>query len=130
MIQPPALRHIDPKTLSGARRAEYDRLKRKIYHAVCEMVLASLEPRSRNGEAIRFGEGVTRIAYPGILIESMDFEELAAWLAIRNSQANYPCPKCLVHHEDLHKLSVDVELHTSASKRRVFDQGTNFQGTQ
>ncbi|KAJ7731024.1 hypothetical protein B0H16DRAFT_1733441 [Mycena metata] len=128
---PPARRNIDPKTLSGARRAEYDQLKRKIYHAVCETVLASLEPRSRNGEVLRFGDRVKRIAHPGILIESMDFEELAAaWLAIRNSQANHPCPKCLVHHEDLHKLSVHAELRTSASMRRIVERATRLQGTQ
>ncbi|KAJ6601689.1 hypothetical protein DFH09DRAFT_1480656, partial [Mycena vulgaris] len=127
---PPALRDIDPRTLSGARRAEYDRLKRRIYHGVCQVVLASLERRSRNGEALCFGDGVTRIAYPGILIESMDFEEVAAWLAIRNSQANHPCPKCLVHHDDLHKLSTDAELRTSSSMRRIFDRATTLQGTR
>lgn len=90
----------------------------------------SFESRSRNGEALRFGDGVTCVAYPGILIESMDFEELAAWLAIRNSKANHPCPKCLVHHDDLHKLSIDAELRTSASMRRVFTEATNLLVTQ
>ncbi|KAJ7092345.1 hypothetical protein B0H15DRAFT_905706 [Mycena belliarum] len=127
---PPALRDIDARTLRGTRRAEYDRLKREIYHTVCMVVLASLEPRSRNGEALRFGDGVTRIAYPGILVESMDFEELAAWLAIRNSRANHPCPKCLVYHDDLHKLSVDAELRTSASMRRIFNQAKRLPPTQ
>jgi hypothetical protein len=129
-LQPPALRDIDPKTLTGARRAEYDRLKRRIYHGVCRVILASLERRSRNGEALRFGDGITRIGYPGILIQSMDFEEVAAWLAIRNSQANHPCPTCLVHHDDLHKLSADADLRTSSSMRDVFDQATNLHGTQ
>ncbi|KAJ7263308.1 hypothetical protein C8J57DRAFT_1070690 [Mycena rebaudengoi] len=127
---PPALRNIDPKTLSGASRSEYDRLKRQIYHTVCEVVFASLESRSRNGEAIRFGDGVTRIAYPGILVESMDFEEMAAWLAIRNSRANHPCPKCLVHHDDLHKLSADAEPRTSESMHQVFLEATNLPATQ
>ncbi|KAJ7161962.1 hypothetical protein C8R43DRAFT_1123671 [Mycena crocata] len=130
---PPALCNIDKKSLrSNPRlRAEYDQLKRKIYHAVCQVILASLEPRSRNGEALRFGDGVTRIAYPGILIESMDFEELAAWLAIRNSQANYPCPRCLMHHENLHKLSAaDAELRTSASMRSVYNEATTLPPTQ
>jgi hypothetical protein len=130
VVQPPALRNIDPKTLSGASRSEYDRLKRQIYHTVCEVVFASLESRSRNGEAIRFGDGVTRIAYPGILVESMDFEEMAAWLAIRNSRANHPCPKCLVHHDDLHKLSADAEPRTSESMHQVFLEATNLPATQ
>ncbi|KAJ7204541.1 hypothetical protein C8J57DRAFT_1100775 [Mycena rebaudengoi] len=127
---PPALRNVDPKTLSGTSRAEYDRLKRQIYHTVCEVVLASLKSRSQNGEAIRLGDGVTRVAYPGILVESMDFEELAAWLAIRNSRANHPCPKCLIHHDDLHKLSADAELRTSASMHRIFMKAKNLPTTQ
>ncbi|KAJ7837854.1 hypothetical protein B0H14DRAFT_2362026, partial [Mycena olivaceomarginata] len=86
-----------------------------IYHTVCRVVMASLERRSRNGEAVRFGDGVTRAAHPGILIESMDFEEMAAWLAIRNSRNNHPCPKCLVHHEDLHKLFKCSDRRTSHS---------------
>lgn len=83
------------------------------------MVLASLGSRSRNGETLRFGDGVTRTAYPGVLIESMDFEELAAWLAIRNSRANHPCPKCLVHHQDLHKLSERSDRRTPDSMQAV-----------
>ncbi|KAJ7351317.1 hypothetical protein DFH08DRAFT_615477, partial [Mycena albidolilacea] len=102
----------------------------KIYHAVCKVVLASLEPRSRNGEAIRFGDGVTQVAYPGILIEPMDFEELAPWLAIRNSKANHPCPKCVVHHNDLHKLSADAELRTSESMCAVFNKAKDSPATQ
>ncbi|KAF7372269.1 hypothetical protein MVEN_00086600 [Mycena venus] len=127
---PPVLRDIDPKTLSGNSRAEYDRLKRLIYHTVCEVVLGSLESRSRNGEAIRFGDGVTRIAHPGILIESMDFEEVAAWLAIRNSQANHPCPSCLISHDDLHKLSLIADIRTSASMQRIFAKASRLTATQ
>ncbi|KAK7001215.1 hypothetical protein R3P38DRAFT_2796233 [Favolaschia claudopus] len=106
---PPELREIDPKTLSGSMRAEYDQLKRQIYHA----------QRSRDGETLKFGDGVLRTAYPGILIESMDFEEIAAWLAIRNSRALHPCPQCLVHKDDLHRLSQEYPARTAVSMKRV-----------
>ncbi|KAJ7044579.1 hypothetical protein C8F04DRAFT_1388930 [Mycena alexandri] len=119
VLMPQALREIDPKTLRGVRRTEYDRLKRTIYHTVCRVVMASLERRSHNGEVVRFGDGVSRTAYPGILIESMDFEEMAAWLAIRNSRSNHPCPQCLVHHDDLHKLFRRWERRTSESMSRI-----------
>ncbi|KAJ7079129.1 hypothetical protein B0H15DRAFT_859196 [Mycena belliarum] len=130
VVMPPALREIDAKTLRGARRAEYDALKRKVYHTVCRVVLASLGSRSRNGETIRFGDGVTRTAYPGVLIESMDFEELAAWLAIRNSRANHPCPKCLVHHDDLHKLSERFDRRTSESMKAVLARTKYLSATE
>lgn len=127
--QPAALREIDPKTLKGTRRNEYDGLKRKIYHTVCNVVMASLERRSRNGEAVRFGDGVTRVAHPGVLIESMDFEEMAAWLAIRNSRSNHPCPKCLVHHEHLHKLFKRSDTRTSRSMQRVLERAEELNNT-
>ncbi|KAJ7267758.1 hypothetical protein C8J57DRAFT_1181509 [Mycena rebaudengoi] len=130
VLMPAALREIDPKTLKGVRRTEYDGLKRKIYHTVCRVVMASLEPRSRNGEAVRFGDGVTRVAYPGILIESMDFEEMAAWLAIRNSRSNHPCPKCLVHHDDLHKLFKRSDRRTSQSMQSVLTRAVNLNVTE
>ncbi|KAJ6549454.1 hypothetical protein B0H10DRAFT_1969048 [Mycena sp. CBHHK59/15] len=102
---PHNLRQIDPNTLTSSTRSEYDRLKRMIYRGVCHLVMVSLKQRSHNGKALCFGDGVTRIAYPGVLIESMDFEELAAWLAIRNSTSLHPCPQCLVHKDDLPRLT-------------------------
>ncbi|KAJ7115714.1 hypothetical protein C8R44DRAFT_709074 [Mycena epipterygia] len=130
VLMPAALREIDPKTLKGVRRTEYDHLKRTIYHTVCRVVMASLERRSRNGEVMRFGDGVSRTAHPGILIESMDFEEMAAWLAIRNSRSNHPCPQCLVHHDDLHKLFKRSEHRTSESMRRVVTQAAKLNITE
>ncbi|KAF8147227.1 hypothetical protein K438DRAFT_1626454 [Mycena galopus ATCC 62051] len=127
---PAVLREIDPKTLKGAHRTEYDALKRTIYHTVCRVVMASLERRSRNGEAVRFGDGVVRAAHPGILIESMDFEEMAAWLAIRNSRSNHPCPQCLVHHEDLHKLFKRSDRRTSHSMQCIITQAANLNATE
>ncbi|KAJ7842905.1 hypothetical protein B0H13DRAFT_1909632 [Mycena leptocephala] len=102
---PDNMRQIDPRNLNTAARAEYDQLKRLIYRGVCETVMASLQHRSHRGEALRFGDGIIRVVHPGVLIESMDFEELAAWLAIRNSRSLHPCPQCLVHKDDLHRLS-------------------------
>ncbi|KAK6988973.1 hypothetical protein R3P38DRAFT_3331734 [Favolaschia claudopus] len=113
--KPEELRQVDPKSLSGNRRTEYDQLKRSIYHGVCRLVLESLRRRSHCGEAFRFGDGVIRMGYPGILIESMDFEEVAAWLAIRNSRSLHPCPHCLVHRDDLHDLSLESESRTTES---------------
>ncbi|KAJ6509636.1 hypothetical protein DFH09DRAFT_942461 [Mycena vulgaris] len=92
--------------------------------------MASLEPRSRNGEALRFGDGVTRTAHPGILIESMDFEEMAAWLAIRNSRSNHPCPKCLVHHDDLHKLFKRSDRRTSEGMQQVLTKAAKLNTTR
>ncbi|KAJ7870473.1 hypothetical protein B0H14DRAFT_2345697 [Mycena olivaceomarginata] len=116
---PESLRQIDPNTLSSTRRSEYDRLKRIVYRGVCHLVMASLERRSHNGEALCFGDGITRVAYPGVLIESMDFEEMAAWLSLRNSVSLHPCPQCLVHKDDLPRLTATYPDRTSESMSRA-----------
>lgn len=117
--QPNSLREIDPNTLKSSARTEYDRLKRMIYCGVCRLVMASLQERSHGGEALRFGDGVIRVAHPGVLIESMDFEELAAWLAIRNSTSLHPCPQCLVHKDDLHRLTKSYPQRTMESMSAI-----------
>ncbi|KAJ7194520.1 hypothetical protein GGX14DRAFT_377927, partial [Mycena pura] len=61
------------------------------------------------------GDGVIRTGYPGILIESMDFQEIAAWFAMRSSQANFPCPKCLVPKEHLAHLTRQFLQRTTAT---------------
>ncbi|KAJ7430437.1 hypothetical protein FB451DRAFT_1068346 [Mycena latifolia] len=109
---PDNIRQTDPRALSTAEREDYDRLKRLIYRGVCETIMSSLQHRSHRGEALRFGDGVIRVAHPGVLIESMDFEEVAAWLAIRNSRSLHPCPQCLIHHDDLHRLTRSYPART------------------
>ncbi|KAJ7777849.1 hypothetical protein DFH07DRAFT_730860 [Mycena maculata] len=121
---------IDPHTLSASSRTEYDRLKREIYRGVCETIMASLRDRSHHGEALRFGDGVVRVAHPGVLIESMDFEELAAWLSIRNSRSLHPCPQCLVHKDDLHRLSCSYPARTAAAMSTALAQAPDSSKTQ
>ncbi|KAJ7642628.1 hypothetical protein DFH06DRAFT_1097369 [Mycena polygramma] len=127
---PDNIRQIDPRTLNTSQRAEYDRLKRLIYRGVAETVMASLQHRSHRGEALRFGDGVERVGYPGVLIESLDFEEVAAWLAIRNSRSLHPCPQCLVHKDDLHRLSQTYPPRTTERMSIALAQAPKSSKTQ
>ncbi|KAJ7095549.1 hypothetical protein C8R44DRAFT_644930 [Mycena epipterygia] len=92
--------------------------------------MSSLQDRSHRGEALRFGDGVVRVAHPGVLIESMDFEEVAAWLAIRNSRSLHPCPQCLVHKDDLHRLSQLYPARTSDNMSAALMQAPTSSKTQ
>ncbi|KAF7345920.1 hypothetical protein MVEN_01614300 [Mycena venus] len=93
VIMPPHIRNIDPKNLNSREREDYTKLKGIIYNVINTVILRSLKRRSHYGDTFRFGDGVYRTVYPGFLIESMDFQELTAWLGMRSSQANFPCPK-------------------------------------
>ncbi|KAJ7472475.1 hypothetical protein FB451DRAFT_1469161 [Mycena latifolia] len=61
---PDNIHQIDPRTLKSSARAEYDRIKRLIYCGVCETAMASLQHCSHCGEALRFGDGIIRVAHP------------------------------------------------------------------
>lgn len=68
-------------------------------------MFGSLRCRSHNGDAHLCADGVTRVLYPGILIESQDAEEAAYFCGCRAAGANHPCPKCLISHSDLHNIT-------------------------
>ncbi|KAJ7647440.1 hypothetical protein FB45DRAFT_1019687 [Roridomyces roridus] len=126
---PPEIAHIDPKNLKSNERSDYDRIKRLIYREVCRRILASIKDLSHTGEALRFGDGVVCFAHPGVLIESMDLEELAAWLTIRNSRSLHPCPQCLVHHDDLPDITRTFPKRTTQGMVKVVRTAPNSSAT-
>ncbi|KAJ6578565.1 hypothetical protein B0H19DRAFT_931247 [Mycena capillaripes] len=122
IIMPPELRNIDMKSLSAPEKEDLTKIKSLVYNEINSVILHSLKARSGYGDTFRFGDGVRRTGYPGILIESMDFQELAAWLAIRSAMANFPCPKCLVPKSQLSQLTKRFEHRTPASMEAVLNQ--------
>ena len=69
-------------------------------------MFASLVGPSHHGDCLNCGDMIERVIYPGILIKSLDGEEACASCGTRAANANHPCPGCLVHHDDLHRLSM------------------------
>ncbi|KAJ7709357.1 hypothetical protein B0H14DRAFT_2415016, partial [Mycena olivaceomarginata] len=117
----------DPKNLNSREREDYTKLKANIYNAINIVILQSLNRRSHYGDTLRFGDGIYRTGFPGILIESIDFQELAAWLGMRSSQANFPCPKCLVPMDFLAKLTQRFEHRNTASMRNIIEDARGQQ---
>ena len=99
---------------------EFSHFKRVVYHKVVSRVFSSLQQCSHSGEAMECGDGVNCVLHPGILIESQDVEEANYFCGCRASgHANYPCPKCLVHKDQLHDITGTFEPLTSESMRAV-----------
>ncbi|KAJ7146207.1 hypothetical protein C8R44DRAFT_897736 [Mycena epipterygia] len=122
IIMPPELRNIDMNSLSAPEKEDLTKIKSLVYNEINSVILHSLKARSVYGDTFRFGDGMRRTGYPGILIESMDFQELAAWLAIRSAAANFPCPKCLVPKLQLSQLTKRFEHRTPAFMEVVLNQ--------
>ncbi|KAJ7325814.1 hypothetical protein DFH08DRAFT_916907 [Mycena albidolilacea] len=75
--------------------------------------------RMEIGGPIRCPDCFVRVFHPGILIESLDGKEAAYFNACRAALANFPCPKCLVHKSDLHRITSHFKLRTTASMKAV-----------
>ena len=114
----------DPSSRSAAEKEEFAHFKREVYQKVLKKVFRSLKLRSHNGETHYCADGVNRVLYPGILIESQDAEEAAYFCGCRAAGANHPCPKCLVGKPYLHNISGDFELRTPESMREVLLQAS------
>ncbi|KAJ7314389.1 hypothetical protein DFH08DRAFT_716690, partial [Mycena albidolilacea] len=105
--------NIDPVTYPHvACGAAKHQCKDLVYNKINSVILDSLHARSHYGATLQFGDGVVRTGHPGIMIESMDFQELSAWLAMRSAIATYPCPKCLVPKTQLASLEKWFERRT------------------
>lgn len=117
----------DPTSRSTAEKEEFARFKREVYQKVLKRVFRSLKQRSQNGEAHRCSDGIIRVLYPGILIESQDAEEAAYFCGCRAASASHPCPKCLVSQQDLHNISGNFELRTPESMQEVLGRVSSAQ---
>ena len=84
----------DPLTQSAPQKEEFLRFKNEVYQKVLQKVFSSLRHHSHNGDAHTCADGITRVLYPGILIESQDAEEAAYFCGCRAASTNHPCPKC------------------------------------
>ncbi|KAF8263167.1 hypothetical protein EI94DRAFT_1598647 [Lactarius quietus] len=110
----------DPSSRSAPQKEEFARFKNEVYQKVLRTVFSSLQHRSHNGDAHICADGITRVLYPGILIESQDAEEAAYFCGCRAASANHPCPKCLILHADLHDITgTFAELRTPETMRAV-----------
>ncbi|KAJ7864578.1 hypothetical protein B0H14DRAFT_3084417 [Mycena olivaceomarginata] len=99
----------DPSVRKTAKTLEFAKFKMKVYQRVLKVIFASLQKRSWNGVPLECWDRVVRVFHPGVLI----------------TLANYPCAKCLVHHDELHCLpyqEVRTKHHGNdeSSRRRSF----------
>jgi len=115
----------DPSSRSSVESEEFAHFKRDIYQKVLTIVFKSLRNRSRNGDAHRCGDGISRILYPGILIESQDAEEAAYFCGCRAARATHPCPKCLVSHSELHNIFGNFKPRTPNDMQAALDKVTH-----
>lgn len=90
-----------------------------VYQKILAVIFSSLKSRSWNGEPIRCPDNLVRVFHPGIVICSLDGKEATYFNACRAALANFPCPKCLVHKSDLHRITSNFQLRTTPTMKAV-----------
>ncbi|KAG1730131.1 uncharacterized protein EDB91DRAFT_1239146 [Suillus paluster] len=93
--------------------------KNAVWHAVFLMILACLAPLSKFGSAIKCWDNVIRVFYPIVLILSADYKEQAVMALIRGLMGKFPCPICLVPHNELSNTLNVYPLRTSVDTKAL-----------
>ena len=101
---------------------EFQLFKRQVYHKVLDVIFKSLKQPSQEGQAVTCGDGITRVFFPAIPIHSLDSEEAAGTCAVRGAAALYPCPRCLVYKNNLHKVLNQCSFRTDEQTAAVLSQ--------
>ncbi|KAF8527226.1 hypothetical protein JB92DRAFT_3081531 [Gautieria morchelliformis] len=114
-------RIVDP----GDPDDPFGRFKRDIYHKILQKMLRSLEHISQEGEAVKCGDEIHHVFFPGIAIQSLDMEEAACACGTRAALADYPCTRCLVHKHQLHLVTKSFTLQTTKTMQSVYKQAIN-----
>ncbi|KAJ7221503.1 hypothetical protein GGX14DRAFT_669953 [Mycena pura] len=105
----------DPTSRTASEKLEFAQFKKEIYQKILRIVFSCLNERSWNGEPINCPDSIIRVMHPCILICSLDGKEAAYFNACRAALANCPCPKCLVHKQDLHRITEAFDIRTVES---------------
>ncbi|KAF8514399.1 hypothetical protein JB92DRAFT_3115676 [Gautieria morchelliformis] len=81
--------------------------------------------KEKEGEAVKCGDEIHRVFFPGIAIQSLDMEEAACACGMRAASADYPCTRCLVHKHQLQLVTKSFTLRTTKTMQSVYKQAIN-----
>ncbi|KAG1744575.1 uncharacterized protein EDB91DRAFT_1236508 [Suillus paluster] len=93
--------------------------KNAVWHAAFLMILACLAPLSKFSSAIKCWDNVIRVFYPIVLILSADYKEQAVMALIHGLMGKFPCPICLVPHDELSNTLNVYPLCTSVDTKAL-----------
>jgi hypothetical protein len=85
-----------------------------------DVIFDPVKQPARAGMTLKCGDHICRVLYPGIPIQALDGEEACAACACRAALANYPCPRCLVHHNQLDMIDEQFTPRATDTMRQVY----------
>ncbi|KAG2348732.1 hypothetical protein BDR05DRAFT_972997 [Suillus weaverae] len=93
--------------------------KNAVWHASFLKILECLALLSWFSSAIKCWDNIICVFYPIVLILSADYEEQAVMALIRGLMGKFPCPICLVPHDELSNTLKVFPLHTCTGTKAL-----------
>ncbi|KAG1738384.1 uncharacterized protein EDB91DRAFT_1237752 [Suillus paluster] len=107
----------EDKQYSG--KPAWANFKAIVWHKSFKRILSSLATKSNMGQWFECLDRVQRWFFPLILILSSDFEEQSTMSLTRGVRALWPCPVCLVPHDELSDTSHCYPRRTSCDLQAI-----------
>ncbi|KAJ7274786.1 hypothetical protein C8J57DRAFT_1592115, partial [Mycena rebaudengoi] len=116
----------DPADRSQAEKIRFAKFKRDVYHRVLRIVFVeTLHQHAANGTCVPCADTVQRVLFPRLPVLSLDGEEACTCAATRGALADFPCPRCLARHDQLHDFfstNLEFPLRTTTTMKAVYEQ--------
>ncbi|KAJ7645259.1 hypothetical protein DFH06DRAFT_1426092, partial [Mycena polygramma] len=116
----------DPADRSQAEKIRFAKFKRDVYHRVLRTVFVdTLRDKAAGGKCVPCADSIERVLFPCIPILSLDGEEACTCAATRGALADFPCPRCLVRHDQLHNFfsaNLEFPLRTTKTMKDVYEK--------
>ncbi|KAJ7700284.1 hypothetical protein B0H14DRAFT_3034133 [Mycena olivaceomarginata] len=116
----------DPDDRSQAEKIRFAKFKRDVYHRVMRIVFVdTLQHQASGGKCVTCADAVNRVLFPRLPILSLDGEEACICAATRAALADFPCPRCLVRHDQQHDFfskNLEFPLRTTTTMKAVYEQ--------
>ncbi|KAG2150890.1 hypothetical protein DEU56DRAFT_908528 [Suillus clintonianus] len=102
-----------------AGKPNWVNFKNAVWHESLSKILSSLASKSHTGQWFECLDNIQRWFFPIILILSADYEEQCVMSLIRGIKCLWPCPVCLVPHDQLLNTLKCYPCWTSAQLQEV-----------
>ncbi|THH16568.1 hypothetical protein EUX98_g9282 [Antrodiella citrinella] len=111
---------IDEEAKESGKKG-FVNMKQAVWHEAFWELLKTVAQYSTTGYAFETAEDLIQYLYPFIAILVSDYEEQCVMALIRGVKSLYPCPICLVPHNELANLRKSYPLRTAKQSQQVVE---------
>ncbi|KAN0137278.1 hypothetical protein V8E53_004723 [Lactarius tabidus] len=101
------------------KKCDFVGFKREVWHESFSIIIKSIVEHLKTGCWLECSNGVQRWIFPFVTILSADYEEQTVMALTWGTTSKFPCPVCLVKHEELSNITKIWPHRTSAHSYEI-----------